>query len=256
MYFIVNSSKGISSVVLSRWPGVFQKTAWKMGHAIREMMAPGHDGGALTLRGIVELDNKYIGGDPRPGDGVTRKRGKGTSKQQILVPVERTGAAVGVPVASDSVAELNPLIESLVAKDAHLMTDKSAAFVGIGAGFADHSWVRHCAGEYACGDVHNNTAESFSSLLERARQGVFHFISTKHMFRYLNEAGFRWTHREPEKEYFRKGKRKVKWRPVSVSAMLTFLLSNAAGRRIKRSKNSGVLSMSSPPITKLAAQRA
>jgi transposase-like protein len=40
MYLIISSSKGISSVVLARWLGVTQPTAWKMGHAIRKMMNP------------------------------------------------------------------------------------------------------------------------------------------------------------------------------------------------------------------------
>jgi hypothetical protein len=38
IYYILNSSKGISSVFLSRLIGVKQGTAWKMGHAIRLMM--------------------------------------------------------------------------------------------------------------------------------------------------------------------------------------------------------------------------
>jgi transposase-like protein len=44
MYYIVNSSKGVSSVFLAKWIGVTQKTAWKLGHAVREMIrlaAPG-----------------------------------------------------------------------------------------------------------------------------------------------------------------------------------------------------------------------
>ncbi len=39
MYFITYPSKGVSSVFLGKWLGVKQKTAWKMGHAIRAMMA-------------------------------------------------------------------------------------------------------------------------------------------------------------------------------------------------------------------------
>lgn len=80
MYYIVNSSKGISSVVLARWLGVTQPTAWKMGHAIRELMADGPQP-PRQLTGIVELDEKFIGGKPRYQEGVKHKRGRGTSKQ-------------------------------------------------------------------------------------------------------------------------------------------------------------------------------
>jgi transposase-like protein len=79
IYFIINSSKGISSVVLARWIGVSQPTSWKMGHAIRQMMIPTCEGFSLT--GTVELDEKYFGGKPRYQPGVVHKRGRGTSKQ-------------------------------------------------------------------------------------------------------------------------------------------------------------------------------
>jgi transposase-like protein len=80
MYLILSSSKGISSVVLARWLGVTQPTAWKMGHAIRKMMDPNQSDTGL-LSGVVELDEKYFGGTPVPEPGVPHKRGKGTSKQ-------------------------------------------------------------------------------------------------------------------------------------------------------------------------------
>ena len=46
-----------------------------MSHAIRLMMA---DTKPLPLSGVVEVDEKYLGGKPRPRtDGVKAKRGKG-----------------------------------------------------------------------------------------------------------------------------------------------------------------------------------
>lgn len=80
MYLIVNSSKGISSVYLGKLVGISQKSAWKLGHAIRRMMDPGSEL-VPALSGIVELDEKYIGGKPRYQKGVSHKRGKGTAKQ-------------------------------------------------------------------------------------------------------------------------------------------------------------------------------
>lgn len=80
MYYTVNSSKGISSVYLGKMIGISQKSAWKIGHAIRKMMAPG-DELVPALSGIIELDEKYVGGKPRYQEGVIHPRGKGTSKQ-------------------------------------------------------------------------------------------------------------------------------------------------------------------------------
>ena len=80
MYYIANSSKGVSSVFLGHWIGISQKSAWKLGHAIRKMMDPGSEL-VPALQGIVELDEKYIGGKPRYQHGVKHKRGRGTKKQ-------------------------------------------------------------------------------------------------------------------------------------------------------------------------------
>ena len=80
MYYMVNSSKGISSVYLAKWVGISQRSAWKLGHAIRCMMEPGSEL-LPPLSGIVELDEKYIGGKPRFERGVKHKRGRGTEKQ-------------------------------------------------------------------------------------------------------------------------------------------------------------------------------
>ncbi|MEQ8375262.1 MULTISPECIES: hypothetical protein [Stappiaceae] len=54
------SSKGISSVMLAKQIGVRQPTAWKMAHAIREMMDD-RDGRDSLLDGIVEVDTTYMG---------------------------------------------------------------------------------------------------------------------------------------------------------------------------------------------------
>lgn len=84
MYFMVNSSKGVSSVFLAKWIGVRQKTAWKVGHAIRAMMKA-HGNAIAPLDGIVELDEKYLGGKPRFEHGVVHPRGKGTSKVAFML---------------------------------------------------------------------------------------------------------------------------------------------------------------------------
>jgi hypothetical protein len=80
MYLILSSSKGISSVVIARLIGVTQPTAWRMGHAARKMIDP-ESSDAKLLQGVVELDEKYVGGVPKPQEDVVHKRGKGTSKQ-------------------------------------------------------------------------------------------------------------------------------------------------------------------------------
>ena len=239
MYLMVNSSKGVSSVFMGKWLGVAQRTAWKMGHAIRRLMEPDPEG-QPPLNGIVELDEKYFGGKPRYEHGVKHKRGKGTEKQGVFVAAERQGHVRSALIASDQAAELRPLVERFVDRQAHLMTDQNWAYQQIGKDYAAHSWVNHSEKEFVRGDVHNNTAESFNSLLERAKQGVFHFMSQKHLQRYLNEIGFRWAHRVPKEVVTKHRKRKTVMVALPVMDMFWSLLTHAVGKQLRRTMDGGV----------------
>ena len=50
-----------------------------------------------------------------------------------------------------------------------------------------HASVAHRRGEYVRGDVHTNGIESCWSILKRASMGTFHWLSPKHLQRYLDE---------------------------------------------------------------------
>lgn len=190
MYFMINSSKGVSSVFLAKWIGVRQKTAWKVGHAIRALMkAYGDTIGPLN--GIVELDEKYLGGKPRFEHGVIHPRSKGTSKSCIHVAVSRRGDAKAQVVSGYSYSDLALRVAAVVSSDAHVMTDQLMTYKAIGKEYAAHESVNHGAKEFSRGDVHVNTAESFNSILERAKQGVFHFLSKRHLDRYVKEIAFK-----------------------------------------------------------------
>ena len=76
------------------------------------------------------------------------------------------------------------------------MSDEHHAYRNIGKDFANHSMVNHLRKEFARNDNHANTAESYGALLERVKSGVFHYMSRKHLSRYLTEIGFRWDHRK------------------------------------------------------------
>lgn len=121
------------------------------------------------------------------------------------------------------------------------MTDQLPSYKRIGSRYASHQSVNHGRKEYARGEVHNNTAESFGSLVERAKQGVFHFWSSNHLNRYLHELAFRWNHREPELKTTRKGTLKLVMKPMPVMTMLRSLISSAAGKQLRRSANGGII---------------
>ena len=121
------------------------------------------------------------------------------------------------------------------------MTDHNKAYLKIGQQFASHCWVNHSEKEYSRGEVHNKTAEYFNALLERAKMDVFHYLSKKHLQRYLHEIGFRWNHRVPVKKKSAKGKEKIIMKPVPVMDMIGSVLRQASGRQIRRCAKVGIL---------------
>ncbi|NIS54592.1 MAG: IS1595 family transposase [Phycisphaerae bacterium] len=239
IYYIINSSKGISSVFLGRLIGVKQSTAWKMGHAIRLMMTRWAEQ-LPALCGIIEMDEKFIGGKPRHHYGIRHKGGKGSAKQSILVTVQRQGPVFPLPVQSVKTATIMPVVNAVIDPNSALMTDKSYVFLQPGKRFASHQSVYHMAKEYSRGDVHINTAESFGAMLERAKTGVFHYMSSMHLNLYLTELSFRWFNRDPKKVVTKTGKRRVIWKPKPLMEQLTSLLSFACGTQL-RWKKTGAL---------------
>jgi transposase-like protein len=197
VHLMTSSKKGVSSHQIARECGITQKSAWFMNHRIREAMKQEPMAGFLS--GTVEVDETYVGGKPRKGDGKIHKRGRGTDKQPVMVLVERDGDGVHCkPIDKVDGKTLKGEIAVNVAKESVIMTDENSSYRGVGADFdGGHETVNHSAGEYARKNddglnVHTNTAESFFALLKRGHYGIFHQLSKKHLFRYCNEFGFRW----------------------------------------------------------------
>lgn len=80
------------------------------------------------------------------------------------------------------------------------MSDSDRSYLKIIQQFPAHSHVNQSKRGLIRAHVHYNTAESFSSLVERAPMGVFHYLGPKHLSRYFNEFGFRCKHRVPEEK--------------------------------------------------------
>lgn len=239
MYFMINSSKGISSVFLAKWIGTSQKTAWKVGHAVRAIMASQADA-MPGLTGTVELDEKYLGGKPRYQKDVKHKRGRGTAKSCVFVAASRDGHVRAHVVANDSYSELAPQVNRFVDAKADLMSDQLQVYRKISEDYASHASVNHGTKEYVNGKAHNNTAESFNAILERAKQGVFHVLSKRHLQRYVSEVVFRWNHREPAREISKNGIKKIIYKAKPILEQLRSLLRYAVGTQLRRSFVGGI----------------
>lgn len=159
----------------------------------------------------------------------------------MLIAAQRLGPVRAVPIESEKVETMQPFVDRHLCKSAHLMSDKHRSHIKIGKQFAEHSHVNHSRREYSREDVHSNTTESFSAILERARIGVFHYMSPKHLNRYLSELEFRWEHRVAEKKTNKSGKQKTVMKSIPIIDMIVILIMRFSGYCLKRTRSWGIV---------------
>jgi hypothetical protein len=235
MYIVLTSPKGQSSIAMSRWLGVEQKTAWKVGHAIREMMNQELMPASLFV-GAVEFDEKYVGGKPRK----RRKQGHDdiTSKKvPVMVIAERNGRVAAKATRRFTAEIFYPFASRYVNTTADTYSDEHAIYHKCELRFGSHEAVSHANGEYARGKAHNNTCESFNSLLERMFVGTYHRLTPKYLQRYVDELVFKWN--------LRSSQTTANWNPGVKSRILPLeslahLLSFCQKRQTRRSANGAI----------------
>lgn len=187
VYLMVESKKGISANQMKRTINVSYKTAWYLCHRIRAAMK---DAYPFPLKGIVEVDETYVGG---------KVRGKGrryTGNKAIVVgAVQREGKIVLQTVPDNGRKTLHTFINENTDAEA-IYTDEWRPYRGIADADTKHRTVNHSAEEWVNGDVHTNTVEGVWSLLKRSIIGSFHKISLKHLDAYLDELEWRFNNRD------------------------------------------------------------
>ena len=199
VYLVLNARRGIPSLQLARYIGVGKNTAWRMGMQIRKAMEYGEQD--LMLAGIVEMDETYVGGRPRWGDGKSHKRGRGTLKTPVIGIVERGGCVVAKMTSHDKLKgiDLRKYVkENVIPEKSVLMTDECSAYNRM-SGILPHGTINHSE-RYVDGDIHTNTIEGFWSILKGSIRGQYYHVSKTHMQAYIHELSFRYNTRNLDDE--------------------------------------------------------
>ena len=200
VWMLANCKNGISSYELARDLGVTQKTAWFMLHRIRLAMK---NGSLDKMDGEVEADETYIGGKAKFMHKSRRERiihgTGGMDKTAVMGLLERPRGAehslVRFTILDERTqARMQGEIHKNVAPGASVFTDAHTAYRGLAKAYM-HEVVDH-ASEYVRGKVHTNGLENFWSLVKRAIHGTYVSIEPFHVFRYLDEASYRFNNRE------------------------------------------------------------
>ena len=194
IWLITNHPKGIASTTLAKDLGITQKSAWFVLHRLRHAARTKSFNTPLT--GKVEIDETYVGGKSINKHGRRSGTGGGHGdKVPVVGAVERGGKVVAkvVPVASQFV--LQEFIRETVSPNAELLaTDAHPAYSTL-EGYPQHQVVNHNKGEWRKGDAHTNSIESVWALLKRQIVGTHHWISPKHLNKYVEEMTWRLNHR-------------------------------------------------------------
>jgi transposase-like protein len=190
---VAASKKGISANQLHRTLGVTLKTAWFMGHRIREAMRTTSRllGGEGTS-GIVEADETYFGRTEGHGKGMRL-----LGKRKVFALMERGGAVRSFHVERVTARSLRAIMHENIAKSARVMTDSASVYRNLpDDGYRSHETVNHLDREYARDDVTTNTVEGYFGILKRGLYGTYQHCGKNHLHRYLAEFDFRYSNRK------------------------------------------------------------
>jgi transposase-like protein len=198
-YLIASHKKGISSYQLAKDLSVTQKTAWFMGHRLREMMRAKE---AVRLNNTVEVDEVYMGG--KVGNMSKKKRTflrennlTLKTKTAVMGMVERGGELRLITVGKEATTnKIIPTMFANISTTANLITDNSGIYNGMNKVFTTHEVVNHKEQEFVRDNTHTNTIEGAFSLLKRSIYGIYHQVTPKHLNRYCDETAFRYNLRK------------------------------------------------------------
>ncbi len=190
MYLMTSTRHGVAAKELERQIGCTYKTAWRMAHELRKLMAQAdtHE----PLSGHVEIDETYVGGKRKGG-----KRGRGApGKTIVLGMVERSGNVRAGPVRNVRRKTLEPVIYANVQRGSVVSTDELASYRQLRKAPYRHGRVNHSKGEYVRGIHHVNSMEGYWSRLKNSIRGTHVHVSRKHLWKYVSEFSFRYNMRQ------------------------------------------------------------
>lgn len=218
-YLLLCHKKGISSYQLAKDIKVTQKTAWFVLHRIRYGLGMNED--KQELSGNIQLDESFVGGknknrhidkkvknsqgrsfkDKTPVMGMLQQQeiiikerahkilADKTVKEKVIVSPSILRCEVIPDTSSESI---QPLVHQNVAYGNIVISDEWIGYTGLDRHY-DHRIVDHTKKQFLTdqGDSTNGIEGSWT-LLKRCYMGTYHYMSRKHLQKYVDEVVFRY----------------------------------------------------------------
>ena len=189
---LVNASKGVSAVQLSRDLDCQYKTAFVLAHKLREAMATEVHTGEV-LDGHVEIDGAYFGGhvrqENRKEDRRDRRLSANRDRRRRVVVAFRERDGRTLPFVARSEAEGVALAGENVDRMATLSADEASHWDMLHATWGAVERVNHSE-VFSDHGKHTNMVESFFARLRRMVRGQHHFVSHRYLHQYANHAAW------------------------------------------------------------------
>lgn len=195
IYLFSANKKGISTPVLANMVGVTQKTAWFVLQRLRTIASNGFNG---MFEGTSQIDETYIGG--KEENKRKEKKGKSTKAVVLGIKNEETGKVKTFHTETNRYYDLGENIMESIKIGSSITTDYKT--LGM---YYNHNAVNHSKGEYVkysrqAVRITTNGVEGVFSLLKRSIYGIHHWVSKKHLQKYLNEFNFKYNSRGYESQ--------------------------------------------------------
>lgn len=192
-YLVLNHKKSVSSMQLARDINVTQKTAWFMLQRIQNCF---NIKAEQCLKGEVEVDETYIGGLNKNRHSCKKvKNAKGRSckdKIPVFGLIQRGGFIIAKVVSDTKTETLIPIINNIVCPESVIYSDEWYAYRHLDKDKYIHRVVYHKKGAYVIGMASTNTIEGFWGHLKRTLKSTYHWVSKKHLQKYVDSATFRY----------------------------------------------------------------
>jgi transposase len=186
MYLMTSTRHGVAAKELERQLGCTYKTAWRMAHELRKLMAAA-DGAKGPLSGHVEVDETLIGG-VNAGQGQANYMANKTS---LIGMLQRDGRVIAGPIPNRKAFILERAISRNVERGSTISTDEWVGYNNVGPMGYTHGTVNHFQDEWVKGIHHTNSIEGFWSQVKRSIRGTHVSVSRKHLWKYVSEFSYR-----------------------------------------------------------------